>query len=141
MSENNITQKPKASAKTTAKKRTLYQERGLLALPEWAKTDKEHKYRWVSKRKTSRSDGFDPRGWSIAKNPNTGETLEAYDTVLYRMPIDEWAEMKSYKDEQARDSIKTVLENIESQTDRLRYEVEKLGGKIIQDFSIERKSS
>lgn len=130
-----------AAAKPTAKKRTIYTPKGMLSLPEWAAKDKEHKYRWVSKRKMARSDGFDPRGWSIAKDPTEGKSLEAYDTVLYRMPLDEWEALKEYKDNLAKNSLQNVKENIDSQIDQLRFEIEKLGGKISHEFSVERKIS
>lgn len=120
-----------------AKKRTIYSPKGMLELPREAAEDKEHKYRWVSKRRNARSDGFDPRGWVIYRD-SEGKTLEAHDAILYRMPIDEWQAMKEYKDNIARTQIQTVLDNIESQQDRLRFEVEKLGGRIESNFTIER---
>lgn len=125
--------------KATVKKRTIYNPKGMLELPEWAKKDKTHYYRWVSKRRMSRSDGFDPRGWTAARDPE-GHTLEAYDAILSKMPLEEHDAMMAYKAERARSNMDTILENIANQSDRIRYEVEKLGGKYSNtDFSVERK--
>lgn len=121
------------------KKRTIYRERGMLDLPEWAKNDKEHFYRWVSKRRLARSDSFDPRGWVPAKSPD-GNLLEAHDVVLSRMPLDEHEAMMEFKAERTRTQMDTVLEGLASQQDRLQYEVKSYGGSLKQDFSIERKS-
>ena len=125
-------------AKTPIKKRSLYQEKSLLDLPQWAKDDKAHKYRWVSTRRIgARSDDFDPRGWSTAKDPVTGETLKAYDVILSRTPLDEHEKMLDYKNKEKDDFVKHLTENMDSQSDRLRYEIERLGGSIGKiDFSI-----
>lgn len=133
--------KAPAAPKTDVKKRTIYKERSMIEFPIWAKEDKQHKYRWVSKRRLSRSDGFDPRGWSIARDPKTNESLEAYDLVLHRMPLEEWEAMKEYKELAARANVQHVLDSIASDTDRLKYEVERLGARLSQtEFSIERKA-
>lgn len=132
-------EKAKVVAAPKEKKRTIYSPKGMLDLPQWAKDDKEHRYRWVSKRRLPRSDGYDPRGWSAAHDPD-GKVLEASDVILSRMPLDEWEAMMDYKKGLTRSSIKTVMEGIEAQSDRLRYEVQKMGGKMDKtDFSIERK--
>jgi hypothetical protein len=132
---------PSAKAKSDVKKRTLYKQKSMLEFPDWAKSDSTHKYRWVSKRRLSRSDGFDPRGWSIAKDPVRNESLEAFDLVLHRMPLDEWEAMKEYKHNAARDNVQHVLESIESQQDRLKYELDRLGARISKtEFTIERKA-
>lgn len=128
----------KASDKPATKKRTVYRPKGLLEMPKWALDDKQHKYRWVSKRRLARSDGFDPRGWVAAKDEQ-GAGLEAFDTILCRMPLEEYEAMREYNQDRAKNSIQLVAERMEDQQQRLRYEVEKLGGSITSDFSIERK--
>lgn len=137
-------QKPKATHQAAAvepvKKRTIYHPRGMLELPEWAKKDKEHFYRWVSKRRLSRSDSFDPRGWVPARDPE-GKSLEAHDVVLSRMPLDEHEAMMDYKGGLTRNMVQNVLEGLADTQDRLRYEVRHLGGDIKGEFSIERKSN
>lgn len=128
-----------ASKKPVAKKRTQYREKGVLELPEWAKQDTTHKYRWVRKVSKGRSDGFDPRGWVVARDPE-GETLEAMDTILTKMPLDEVEAMNEYKREEARNLIKDVMSSIEDNDARLRYEIEKLGGRIDKStFSVDKK--
>jgi len=128
-----------APSKPAEKKRTIYSRKGWLELPKWAAEDKLHKFRWVSDRRSARSDGFDPRGWSIARDPE-GKVLKAADATLHKMPIDEWEAMMEFKNNAARTQIQTVLDNIEHQHDRLRFEVEKLGGSIKHGFTIERKA-
>lgn len=139
MSEDTKTQK--AAAKTPVKKRSVYQQKSMLELPDWAKKDKAHKYYWTSTRRQARSDNFDPRGWSLAKDPETGETLKVYDVVLSRMPIDEFEAMKEYKDGEKENFVKQLTEQMEDKSDRLRYEVERLGGRIGKtEFSIDKKN-
>lgn len=135
----------KAPVKTEVKKRTIYKQKSMIEFPDWAKNDHEHKYRWVSKRRVSRSDGFDPRGWMIARDPKTNESLEAFDLILHKMPLEEWNSMKDFKDDAARTAIQHVLEAIEGKQDRLRYEVERMlpaaASRLSQtEFSIERKA-
>jgi hypothetical protein len=90
----------------------------------------------------SRSDNFDPRGWAIAKDPSTGETLKVHDVILTRMPLDEHEAMVEYKVEEKENYIKQLTENMEDKNDRLRYEVERLGGKIGKtEFSIDKKQN
>jgi hypothetical protein len=140
MSEE-IKDKSKKSASKPTKKRTVYSQQSMLEFPEWAKQDKSHKYRWVSTRQlAARSDGYDPRGWSTAKDPETGETLKAYDVILARMPADEHAEMVEFKNSEKRNFVKHLTDNMDSQSDKLRYEVERLGGKIGKmDFSMDKE--
>lgn len=121
-----------------AKKRSIYNQKSMLELPEWAKKDKAHAYRWTTSRQIARSDGYDPRGWELAKDPVTGEILKAYDVTLARLPIDEHEEMKSFKEEQRKNQIKQVSETMASRADQLRYEVEKVGGTVDFDFKKER---
>ncbi len=139
MSENTKDLAPKASVK--AKKRTIYTKKGMLAYPEWALKDKEHEYRWISKRQLPRTDGYDPRGWAVARDPETKQTLEAWDVILARMPSDEYEAMREHKDHRARMNLQTIQEAMATEEDRLKFEVGKLGGKIKSDFSIERKTN
>lgn len=126
----------KKTAAAPEKKRTIYQRKSALALPEWTLKDKEHSYRWCSTRVQQRSDGFDPRGWSVAKHPETGEVTRHYDLILSRMPIDEFQSMKEFKRNEAREMTLMVMENMSDMNDRMRYEIERAGGKIGNDFSI-----
>lgn len=142
MSKNPMNTQTTAAAKAPVKKRTIYSVRSMLELPEWAKKDTAHKYRWVSKRRTARSDGFDARGWSIARNPENNESLESHDLVLHKMPVDVYEAMQEYKQNLTRQNVEHVLESIASTQERLRYEVERSGGKLpTTEFSIERKQS
>jgi hypothetical protein len=137
MATENITTKKPTS--TPEKKRTIYSQRSMLELPEWAKNDKTHTYRWTSTRVMARSDGFDRRGWSIAKDPTTGEVVKAVDVILSRMPLEDHDAMMEYKRAEAAEMVTRVSENIEDGQQRLRYEVEKLGGKIGKsEFSLRR---
>lgn len=129
-------------SKKATKKRTQYQAKGILELPDWAKQDTTHKYRWVRKSsyRSSRTDGYDPRGWVVARD-SEGQSLEALDTILTKMPIDEWDSMKDHKDAEARNLIKDVAAAIEDRDSRVRYEIEKLGGKIDNTtFSVEKRN-
>lgn len=130
---------PKASVK--AKKRTIYSPKGMLELPEWAKKDKEHSYRWISKRQMPRTDGYDRRGWVVARHPDTKEPLEAWDTILARMPLDEFEAMSEYKTNLAKTNLQTVKEAMASEEDKMRFELGRIGGQIKSDFSIERKTN
>lgn len=115
----------KDTKKVTGKKvsRTAYE------VPDWFPSG-THAHRWINAETVNaRSDGYDPRGWVVSKDPN-GNILRYKDVILAQMPLEEYEARKEEKAEATRLQTQAVLGKIGDEVERLSHEVKRLGGKI-----------
>lgn len=113
----------------TTKKRSTYGAGSRLDLPKHVDKSK-YGYRWISAdRLAENSDGYEPRGWELDKDPE-GKVTKRGDLVLGRMPIDMHQEMKQAKEEARVNQMQLMLERQSADEERATHEFRKKGGKI-----------
>jgi hypothetical protein len=125
-------QAPEAKVNPEKKRSRGLLNRSALDLPEHAGLDRsKFKYRWLSRAKIeSRTDGWDPRGWEIHKDPATNQPFTNGDLILGRMPAQEVEDRKKELEEISSGRMQALLEEQKEQDAQLQHSVRKMGGKI-----------
>lgn len=94
--------------------------------PKWA-TDKygsTHKLRWIAPKNISESEAeIDYRGFEVVKNPKTGRIEKWKTLVLGMMPNDLAEERRLEKEKLKHQMEASFIEMLNSQKDRLQYEL------------------
>lgn len=122
----------------TEKKRSVFKPGALTDMPAFAANDKANKYRWLNAELlASATDGYEPRGWSIAKDPTSGNSIRRGDLILGIMPMDQWQQVKEYKDNERREQTQLFFEKQAADDERISHEFKKLGGRTKFEFKQE----
>lgn len=126
----------------TEKKRSSYNRKSQFSFPEWTKDDKKFGYRWINAAKhNDRSDGFDHRGWVLAKipegQPKAGEYLRNKDCILAKMPIEEIEDIRARVAEETRMNTEAVAGAQKELSDQVAHEFKQAGGKLKLNVSID----
>jgi len=128
--EDNKSTKKTSSYSETRKKRDPFD------VPAWFDKSK-YAHRWINADVVNeRSDGYDPRGWVVSKDPE-GKPLRYKDVILAQMPIEEAEERRQEKIDATKLQTESVLGNMAHEVERLSHEVKKLGGKIRFNLDID----
>lgn len=126
------------SDNSTNKKRSVYKPGSLLDFPQWSIDDKANSYRWLNAELlAAATDGYEPRGWAIAKDPKTSNPVRRGDLILGSMPIDKYREMKDYEDEMKRDQVRMVVQAQAEAEEVLTHDFKKKGGRTKFEFTQE----
>lgn len=117
------------SVKTETKKRSTYKKGNFLDFPKWCDLA-SYGYRWLSANKlAAASDGYESRGWSVAKDPS-GQITRRDDLILGQMPRDMYEDMLDQKREDAQTQTQMVLERQAANDEMIKDQMKSLGGKV-----------
>lgn len=121
-----------------APKRTQYKPGGLTDFPEHIMNRAQFGYRWISQSKLAEaSDGYEPRGWEIFKEKDTGKVVKRGDLILAQMPIDMYKDFLTAEKTAREDQVRLVLEGLHADEERLTDEFRRKGGKVKFEFKQE----
>lgn len=123
-------------SKIVAKKRSSIKEKTMLTPPA-SFDNKKYSGRWVAEsRLNSRSDGYEPRGFQVWKD-DKGQSCKSGDLVWCFMTKEDALARKQENFELARSQMTDQKERMDSNDDRLAFELERAGGKIETTITIE----
>lgn len=120
--------------KAPSRKRSSY-KRNAFDLPDWAKKDAKHSYRWEKASTFEEEAGYGAHSfWEPVNDPN-GKKVRYKEMILCKMPKEEFNEMLQEEREEARSQIEAVTSKHAEEVNRLNHEVKKMGGRV--KFSVD----